>query len=95
MEQMSFSFTWPGLLYTLLMVAAIIAIVLLIVLIRRLICLVGKVDLLLENTRASIELTVHKMPMVAQSMEDVVADLQSVTSGVSHVFHIFRKFSGK
>ena len=95
MEKMSFSFTWQGLLYTLLMVAAIVAIVLLIVLIRRLICLVGKVDLLVDNTRTTIECTVHKMPIIAQSMEDAVEDLQSVTSGVSNVFHIFRKFGGK
>lgn len=95
METMHFSFTWSGLLYTLLMVAAIVAIVLLIILIRRLLCLVGKLDLLVDNTRASIELTAHKMPMIAQNMEDAVEDIQSVTNGMSNVFQIFRKFSGK
>ncbi len=95
METVYFSFTWKGLLFTLLMVASIVAIILLIVLMLRLIRLIGKVDLLVDHSSASIETTIKKMPMIAQSMEDAVEDIHSVTSGVSNVFHIFRKFSGK
>ena len=95
METVRFSFTWHGLLYTLLMVASIVASILLIVLILRLIRLISKVDLLVDHSRTSIEATIQKMPMIAQGMEDAVEDIHSVTSGVSNVFHIFRKFSRK
>lgn len=90
-----FSFTWQGLLHTTLIVAGIVAVIVLIVLILRLIRLIGKVDLLLDRSRASIETTIDRMPVIAKGVEEAVGDVQDVTSGISHVFHIFRKFSGK
>ncbi|MBP3391252.1 MAG: hypothetical protein J6L76_00515 [Clostridia bacterium] len=90
-----FSLTWQGFLNGVLMVGGIIAIVFFIVLLFRLIRLVGKVDLWMDRNQASIETTIGKMPVIAQSVEDAVTDVCDITGGVSHVFHIFRKFSGK